>query len=233
MKRKLVGIHPYDVEMKNSVWCAVKEQYYKSVWRYGGCPVSLCHTTKPEEISDLVKHLDSFLMVGGPDVPAHIYNSQKPELLDEDVMSNDREAFDRAVFKEAMIQEKKVLSICAGLQQVNVIYGGTLIEDIPALVEGAIDHGDFNGEPSSHKVRIIKETNLFEIVGKDEMLVKSSHHQSVKKLGNNLMASAFATDGIIEAIEIPGNKNFIGVQWHPEVSIENEETKALFEWLIK
>ena len=82
MKRKLVGIHPYDVEMKNSVWCAVKEQYYKSVWRYGGCPVSLCHTTKPEEISDLVKHLDSFLMVGGPDVPAHIYNSQKPELLD-------------------------------------------------------------------------------------------------------------------------------------------------------
>ncbi len=233
MKRKLVGIHPYDVSMKSSTWCAVKEQYYKSVWRHGGCPVSLCHTKGESEIRDLVQHVDSFLMVGGPDVPAHIYGSEKPELLDKDVMSENREAFDRAVFNEAMVQKKKVLSICAGLQQVNVIYGGTLIEDVPTLVKKSIDHGDFNGKPSSHKVQVLKESNLFKVVGKKEMFVKSSHHQAVKKLGKNLIATAHAPDGVIEAIEISGNKNFIGVQWHPEVSIENEETQSLFEWLTK
>ena len=148
-------------------------------------------------------------------------------------MSENREAFDRAVFNEAMVQKKKVLSICAGLQQVNVIYGGTLIEDVPTLVKKSIDHGDFNGKPSSHKVQVLKESNLFKVVGKKEMFVKSSHHQAVKKLGKNLIATAHAPDGVIEAIEIFGNKNFIGVQWHPEVSIENEETQSLFEWLTK
>jgi putative glutamine amidotransferase len=171
-------------------------------------------------------------MVGGPDIPADAYGSTNPELIDKDQMSKERESFDKEVFLETLKQGKKVLAVCAGLQQANVVFGGTLTEDIPTLIPGAVDHGTFNGEYSVHEVKIEKESNLFNVLGSELASVASTHHQCINKLGDNIVPVAYSSDGVVEAIEIKNQKNFIGVQWHPELVKQSEETKKLFYWLL-
>lgn len=232
MKKPLIGINPYHIKRNGSFWNATKEDYYLTVWNSGGCPVTLNHPDKQEQISGVVEHLHGLLMVGGPDIPAEVYGSTKPELIDEDQMSKERESFDREVFLETLKQGKKILAVCAGLQHVNVIFGGTLIEDIPTLVPGSVDHGTFNGEHSVHDVKIKKESNLFNVLGAETASVASTHHQCMGKAGNNIVPVAHSLDGVVEAIEIENQKNFIGVQWHPELAKHSEETKKLFSWLL-
>ena len=194
--------------------------------------MTLNHPNKKEHISNAVEHLHGLLMVGGPDLPAEIYGSTNPELIDKDQMSKEREFFDREVFLETLKQGKKVLAICAGLQQVNIVFGGTLTEDIPTLVPAAADHGTFNGEHSIHEVKIEKESKLFNVLGVESASVASTHHQCINKLGDNIIPVAHSSDGVVEAIEIENQKNFIGVQWHPELIKQSEETKKLFSWLL-
>ena len=98
MKKPLIGIAPYHIERKGSFWNATKEDYYLSVWEAGACPVTLNHPPNKEEIPNIVNQIDAFLMVGGPDIPAHIYSAKNPNLIDEDQMSEERESFDRLVF---------------------------------------------------------------------------------------------------------------------------------------
>ena len=232
MKKALIGINPYDVELKGSTWNATKQAYYKAVWGAGGCPVTLNHTKNKDQIASLVSNLDGLLMVGGPDIPANKYKSTNPQLLDPDIMSEDRENFDRAIFLESMNQNKKILAICAGAQHVNVIYGGTLIEDIPTLVKNHIDHGVFNGAASVHPITITKQSSLLsKIVSKKIIDIKSSHHQCVNSLGDGVVVTATAKDGVIEAIELKDRDNFIGVQWHPEIMSNSREMSSLFAWL--
>ena len=232
MKAKLIGINPYDIKRKGRAWNATKEAYFEAVWRAGGCPVTLSHTQNNSQIIQAVSCIDSLLMVGGPDIPSEKYNSKNPHLLDPDTMSEQREAFDRAIFLEAMKQNKKILAICAGVQHANVIYGGTLIEDIPTLVIKHIDHGVFNGEASIHSVEIIDQESLISNILKQKTIkVKSSHHQSINKLGKDIYITAKSSDGIVEAVEIKGKNNFIGVQWHPEIMPKSKQMDKLFIWL--
>jgi len=202
MKKPLIGINPYHIERKGSFWNATKEDYYLTVWNSGGCPVTLSHSNKEEHISSIVEHLHGLLMVGGPDIPADAYGSTNPELIDKDQMSKERESFDKEVFLETLKQGKKVLAVCAGLQQANVVFGGTLTEDIPTLIPGAVDHGTFNGEYSVHEVKIEKESNLFNVLGSELASVASTHHQCINKLGDNIVPVAYSSDGVVEAIEI-------------------------------
>jgi len=231
VKKPLVGITPYHIERNGSFWNATKEDYYLSVWDSGACPVTLNHSPNKEEIPNIVSQIDAFLMVGGPDIPTKIYGAKNPHLIDQDQMSDPRESFDRLVFLETLKQNKKILAICLGMQHVNVVLGGTLTEDIPALVPGAIDHGKFNGEHSLHDVRIKKESLLFEVVRKETVQVASTHHQCLNGLGKNIETTAGSVDGVVEAIEIKNKNNFIGVQWHPELLRDNRESKKIFSWL--
>ena len=232
MKKALVGINPYDLEQKGSSWNATKKAYYKAIWAADACPVTVHHTKNINQIKSLVSNIDALLMVGGPDIPASKYQSINPHLLDKDVMSENRENFDRALFLEAMKQNKKVLAICAGVQHVNVIYGGSLIEDIPALVENHVDHGVFNGAASVHSVTITKKSSMLaKIVKKRKIDIKSSHHQCINVLGKDIIITAKSDDGLTEAIEIKGRENFIGVQWHPEIMFNSKEMNQLFFWL--
>ena len=217
MKKPLIGINPYHIKRKGSFWNATKEDYYLTVWNSGGCPVTLNYPNKEEHISNIVEHLHGLLMVGGPDLPADVYGSTNPELIDKDQMSKEREFFDREVFLETLKQGKKVLAVCAGLQHVNIVFGGTLTEDISTLIP---------------EVKIEKESKLFKVLGVELVSVASTHHQCVNKLGDKIVSVASSSDGVVEAIEIENQKNFIGVQWHPELIKQSEETKKLFSWLL-
>ena len=152
-------------------------------------------------------------MVGGPDIPNHIYGGKYSELLDEDVMDPNREKFDRMVFLAADIFRKPVLGVCVGFQHINVIYGGTLFEDISVQMKGAIDHGDPNGEITNHIVRLDNNSLVAKVMGTQKPTVNSAHHQGINKLGDGLRIVGRSPDGLPEVIEnIKDLGKFIAVQ---------------------
>ena len=124
-----------------------------------------------------------------------------------------------------------IFGICGGMQLINVIYGGNLIQHIPEN-KSFLEHEVKPYNKIAHKVIIKNETILFDIIQKQKIGVNSSHHQAVDKLGKNLIASAHTEDGIIEAIENPHYENFmLGVQWHPEYQISIADN-AIFHRFI-
>jgi putative glutamine amidotransferase len=113
-----------------------------------------------------------------------------------------------------------IFAICFGMQILNVSRGGTLIQDIKTQITHAIKHeqGSPRDRPS-HNLRVLEQSKLREILGTDDLLVNSHHHQAVEAVGSDLVATAWSSDGIIEAFEDPRPDRFvIAVQWHPELA---------------
>jgi putative glutamine amidotransferase len=126
-----------------------------------------------------------------------------------------------------------VLGICGGQQLLNVVLGGTLIQDIPDEVPGCVAHRQPNprDEPG-HTVRVIAGTLLHRITGAAGLAVNSAHHQAVKEPGPGLVINAVAEDGVVEGIEDPRRRFCLGVQWHPEFEI-NEADRRIFQAFVE
>jgi len=215
------------------MWNATKENYYQSIWNAGGIAFTLNYPKDNSSIVEFTDIIDALLLVGGPDIPNKLYNGNSPELLDSDVMSNEREIFDRNIFSEMYKLNKPILAICVGMQHINVIRGGTLFEDLNRQLVGSINHGKFNGDWSKHSVNIDQNSILSKIINDEKIEVASTHHQGIRDLGSDLRPIAWSDDGLIEAIEdykLPNS--FIAVQWHPELMPNNINQKKLFSWLI-
>jgi putative glutamine amidotransferase len=124
-----------------------------------------------------------------------------------------------------------LLGICRGMQVLNVAAGGSLIQDLPSQVPVAVPHSlDDTFTTIAHDIEIIEGTHVARAVaGGMPLQVNSRHHQAVKVLGGGLVVSAFATDGIVEAIEGPELPFCVGVQWHPENFWRTGEFLPLFQ----
>ncbi|GBD42504.1 Putative glutamine amidotransferase [bacterium HR39] len=125
-----------------------------------------------------------------------------------------------------------MLAICGGMQLLNVVLGGTLLQHIPDAVPGALAHEQPHPrtEPG-HEVEITPESRLHGITGRLRMAVNSAHHQAVDRPGRDLLVSARAPDGVVEAVEHRHHPFVIGVQWHPEYGIDPGD-RRLFEGLV-
>lgn len=237
MEKPIIGINPYYFERRGGYWNATRETYSKAVWKAGGIPVSLSYPTHGGSVKEIAEKVDGLIGVGGPDVPIHIYHGRHPELIDDELMHVNRVAFDRQMFIEMKKLEKPILAICASFQLINIIYGGTLYEDIPTQLEGCIQHGTVdrnNGKFSTHKVQLLERSLLSKVMGTDTPLVSTTHHQGIRKLGAGLKSVGWSSDGLVEAIEDEQNPNlFLAVQWHPELMSESEENSRLFQWVVK
>jgi len=227
----VIAISPYDLTVRSSTWTGVKNSYVKAVLNAGGSPFLLSQTCSKKYIQEAVSMSRGILMVGGPDVPPEQYSSSNPNLISHK-MSTERFNFDSALFDEAIKQNKKVLAICASMQLINVYKGGTLYEDINRLFKNNINHGVFRGKASEHSVKINRDSRLYQIIKKDNIYVKSSHHQCIKEVGTGIEITGNSEDGMIESFELVGYEGLIAVQWHPEITY-SEESKMLFEWLVK
>jgi len=233
LKKPIIGINPYYYEHNGAMWNATKEYYYQSIWNAGGIAFTLNYPKDNSSIVEFTDIIDALLLVGGPDIPNKLYNGNSPELLDSDVMSNEREIFDRNIFSEMYKINKPILAICVGMQHINVIRGGTLFEDLNRQLLGSINHGKFNGDWSKHSVNIDQNSILSKIINDEKIEVASTHHQGIRDLGSDLRPIAWSDDGLIEAIEDSKLPNsFIAVQWHPELMPNNINQKKLFSWLI-
>jgi putative glutamine amidotransferase len=128
-----------------------------------------------------------------------------------------------------------LFAICFGLQALNVSRGGTLVQDIVSQHPGAIKHEQ--GAPRdrhSHRVRLLEDSLLGQLANAETAPVNSHHHQAIETLGRELVATAWASDGIVEAVEDPrGDRFVVGVQWHPELGWERDEfSQSLFNRFI-
>ena len=128
------------------------------------------------------------------------------------------------------------------MQVLNVALGGSLIQDIPSAVGTAIEHSQTRPttrvEPvprdtASHWIGVAPGSRLRALLGKDSIETNSMHHQSVKALGEGLVAVAWTEDGVIEGIELPGDRFVVGVQWHPEELVGwSKASRHLFEGVV-
>ncbi|MGH9698378.1 MAG: gamma-glutamyl-gamma-aminobutyrate hydrolase family protein [Candidatus Acidiferrales bacterium] len=211
------------------------DKYLEAARRAGGEPVEISLALADSELKKLAESLDAFLIPGSPaDVhPALFKAAAHPHGSFSDPR---RETTDFTLLENAFAGHKPVLAICYGNQSLNVFLGGSLVQDIPSEVPAALQHswpGHAGAEPH-HAVSMDPASRVAKIVGKNELRVNSSHHQSVLAPGKGLQIVARAPDGVIEAVEWNGDENWVvGVQWHPERMIEDDESaRALFdEWL--
>ena len=131
----------------------------------------------------------------------------------------DRDGLEITVTRRALEDDVSLLAICRGIQVLNVALGGTLVQDIPSEVPGALEHSQKAPRAqATHAVKVMGEgTRLGAVVDAVELQVNSLHHQAIGALGEGLREVAWAPHGVIEGVELPGDDRFVvGVQWHPE-----------------
>jgi putative glutamine amidotransferase len=229
--KPLIGIN-VDIEGGPPPHMEVQTTYVAAIQQAGGIPI-LLPPMNDEDLEQVFARLSGLLLIGGRDYCPTRYG-QDPEPCIE-LTHPLREDFDFRLLKKVLTgTDLPILGVCAGAQLLNIIKGGTLIQDIPTeFPDSQVKHsrgGDAQNGYHKHLVKIEKNSFLSQFYTED-VEVPTSHHQAVGKLGDGLRAVAFAEDGIIEAIELPGRPFTVGVQWHPERDILT--SNKLFSGFVK
>ena len=205
--------------------------YARAVEAAGGLPVVL-PPIEHGAIPALVDRLAGVCLSGGPDLDPAAYEAAPDPHLGP--VEPDLDAFEFAVARRADQLGVPVLGICRGCQALNVARGGTLHQHLPDVTDGSVTHRQkASGRETTHSVRVEPASRLVEIVGDAELDVNSFHHQAVDRLGRGLRATAWAPDGVVEAIEDPDAPLYLGVQWHVETLVDRRRHAALFEALVE
>jgi putative glutamine amidotransferase len=217
--------------------CRKLEDYRQSVLHVGGEVRILAAT---DLVANALSNIDGLLLTGGDDVaPAHYGDVAHASFA---ASEPGRDEFELSLVVEARRRDLPIFAICRGVQVLNVAFGGTLVQDIPSAIEGALQHClDVPPHQSfslAHEVWIERDTVLGRLLGErladaDGCKVNSRHHQAVKLVAPGFCVSATAPDGIVEAIEDPTAQFCVGVQWHPENFWRTGEFRALFEGFVE
>jgi putative glutamine amidotransferase len=193
----------------------------------GGVPVHIPLIPDAELIKAFVERLDGVLLPGSAsDVDPLRYGREPHAGLGP--VHPLKDETDLLVLEEAQERCLPLLGICFGMQVWNVHRGGSLIQDIASEVPKAHKHEQ--GAPRdrpSHHVKILPQSLLATLAGEDGALVNSHHHQALEQLGEGLQATAWSSDGLVEAVEeMGGGRWALGVQWHPEIGWERDRLSA-------
>jgi putative glutamine amidotransferase len=212
----------------------LSRHYSEAIEAAGGLPVHISLIPDKDYICAVVADLDGILLPGSDsDVDPLRYGQQPHQALG--TVQAIKDETDLLVLATAEQEGIPVLAICFGMQVLNVYRGGTLIQDIPAQLPGAIRHEQ--GAPRdrpSHSVKLLAESLLARLAHGDELLVNSHHHQAIEVIGRDLVATAWASDSLVEAIEDARSDRFVvGVQWHPELGWEKDTfSQKLFRHFV-
>ena len=236
-KKPLIGIScNYDEKMISGInlrWMQdLNSTYTEAVRLSGGIPVIIPNGITQEEIPELAEQLDGFLFSGGVDVDPKRYGNDS--YVDPASICPLRDETELSLLKYILFStEKPVFGVCRGHQILNVALGGTLIIDLGSAGKEEHSLTQLQRENYSHEIVVEENSRLKEIL-KEETHVNSFHHQAIDKLGEGLVVTAYSrNDHVIEAVEIPGERFVLGVQWHPEELIAHASHKALFEALVE
>ena len=203
-------------------------EYADAVQRAGGLALLLPPDARAQDDPDAwLDLLDGLLLAGGCDVDPASYGAEPhPETTGT---VPERDAFEQALARRAIARDLPVLGICRGMQLLNVALGGTLLQHVP----DAVGHGDHRRNPGTfegndHDVLLDDGSLAAQAAGERRHRTLSHHHQAVDRLGEGLVATGRAADDdLVEAVELPGSRWVLGVQWHPEVDERSRLVGAL------
>ncbi len=236
----LIGLTSYETVLVDrnppSLMSGSLSDYKNAVIAAGGIPVLIPINTDVNQLSALLERLDGLVLVGGGDIESSQYGQETVEGKSYGV-DKDRDFMELYLGAEAIARDMPLLAICRGHQVVNVVLGGTLWQDVATLMPGGMVHSYFGeGRPRNetlHTVSVKAGSCLAQLLGAQEVPVNTIHHQGIDKLGDGLVATAFAPDGLIEGIEMPDKRFMVGVQWHPECLVNDmPQMRGLFEGLV-
>ena len=211
------------------------EDYLESVRRAGGEPVEV--VVDSEAPDQILSRVDGLVLTGGGDVDPKLYGEARHDTFQ--AAETGRDDFEIALARAAVAKGIPLLAICRGMQVLNVALGGTLVQDIPTQVTGALDHSVAQPRHHiAHEVWVAKGSQLATLLA-DHMEdgetchVNSRHHQSVKLAAKGFEVTATSPDGVIEAMEKPEGPFCVAVQWHPENFWRTGEFRELFQGLVQ
>jgi putative glutamine amidotransferase len=217
--------------------CRKLEDYRQSVLHVGG-EVRVLEPSA--DLAGAMAGLDGLLLTGGGDVDPAIYGETPHESISP--AEAGRDAFEIGLVTLARQNDVPILAICRGIQVLNVACGGTLVQDIPSQVPGALPHRlevpPHQPMEFAHEIWIDKDSRLSQLMRErlsdtDACDVNSRHHQAIHRIAPGFVSSATAPDGVIEAIEDPASRFCLGVQWHPENFFRTGEFRPLFEGFLE
>jgi len=236
-RRPLIGITGNYADQT----CKLGEGYYKKIVRAGGTPVVLPPTDDVEALLATLDRIDALLLSGGADInPLYCGEEPSPNLGG---INRERDLPELLLTRLAYNRQMPILGICRGIQTMAVALGGKVDQHISTTIKHS---QDADRQEPTHTVCIDKDSTLYHIYNDPKygpfmpvdppypevIPVNSFHHQAVSDAGPHFRVSARAKDGIIEAIESAEMKPFIGVQWHPECMVNEEDCMPLFHWLV-
>lgn len=194
---------------------SLSAHYTDSVSAAGMTPVMFPAALSPDDASRLVATVDGVLISGGDDVDPASYGAEN---TDSKNTHKDVDRFEVAVAREAREQGKPLLAICRGMQLLNVVLGGTLLQEVTS--EGGVhepvtrDHEEMQSR--RHVVRFESGSMLATMYGASEAKVNTLHHQGLDRIADELVIEGRTEDGLVEAARYSGDWWALGVQWHPE-----------------
>lgn len=214
--------------------CTLLEGYFASILKAGGVPFILPPCDDPDTLTDSLDRIDGLLLTGGADINPLYWGEEPVKELHSINPRRDRQEL--LLTRLAADRQVPILGICRGIQVLNAALGGSLYQDIHVQMEGTrIKHDqDLDRGFASHTVDLESGSLLHQLFHTDRLPVNSFHHQAVKEPAPGFRVTARAADGVIEGIESTTYHSMLGVQWHPECFIlENDESMLpLFRWLI-
>ncbi|GAA3140168.1 gamma-glutamyl-gamma-aminobutyrate hydrolase family protein [Streptomyces rectiviolaceus] len=219
--RPLIGVSTY-LESKASwgVWelpAALLPAGYPRLVQAAGGLTAMLPPDDPSYADEVVARLDGVVIAGGPDVEPVRYGSERGERTGPP--ARERDAWELALIEAALASGTPLLGICRGMQLLNVALGGTLVQHMEGHVEAV-------GVFGTHEVKPVAGT-LYSSIAPVASAVPTYHHQAVDRLGRDLIVSAHAEDGTVEAVELPSGAWVLGVQWHPEMGEDLRVMSAL------
>lgn len=213
LNARIIGIVVCGIDQNRQF---VTDAYISSIKHAGGLPILIPFVRSLSAIEQYVNLCDGFLFCGGGDISPLLFG--QPPLTDIGSIDLKFDLFQIKFIRNVLKTRKPVLAICRGMQVLNVALGGTIFQDIS-------NHMQLNTSRSdpSHTTTIKRGTHLHKIIGSTHISTNSYHHQAIDRLGKGLIATAYASDHIIEAIELRRHPFVIGVQWHPECMTPNSK----------
>jgi len=235
MSRPLIGITVYNSKNADGLpTSAAQTAYVNAILEAGGLPLLIPNQLAGDEWKELYPRLGGILFTGGGDIRSALFHgADHPAVAEED---DARDALELPLLRAVAEQGKPFLGICRGLQVTNVALGGTLYTHIADQRPGSLAHDWHGGFPRNHlahAVRVEEGSRIAVILGEPLQQVNSLHHQGVRDLADGLRASAFAPDGIVEAVELPDHPFGLAVQWHPEWLTDQPAMRRIFSAFVE
>lgn len=211
----------------------INTSYVRAVIAAGGTPLLIPSDEDDGLAAEYLPLLHGLLVPGGEDVTPALYGEDP--LRQVTFMNEEKDRMELALIRGAVDRGMPVFGICRGIQLLNVCFGGTLYQDLPAQYPGVLGHAQdmaIRGQ-LTHRVTLEPDSLLEKLLGGEPLSVNSYHHQAVRTPAPGFTVTARAADGVIEGVEDP-ERNLYAVQWHPEDLVESHPRfRLLFRHLVE